>query len=246
MHPDSYLRNPWNIMDFVVVVSGFLPMLLPKTEDGAAKIDLSTLRTFRVLRPLKLVSGVPSLQVVMSAIAKAIGPLVNIALLLLFAIIIFAIIGLEFYGGALNKTCYDIRDLNVILTEVDSGMPCAEGPPEKAPMGSYTCSLKDRRTPAPYWANESVCLENWEGPNQGITSFDNIVLAMLTVFQCVTMEGWTPILYWTNDAIGNMFNWAFFMPLIVVGTELLSVYSPMVTTTTRWMYGVLVVSGLKF
>ena len=46
----------------------------------------------------------------MSAIAKAIGPLVNIALLLLFAIIIFAIIGLEFYAGALNKTCYDIQE----------------------------------------------------------------------------------------------------------------------------------------
>ena len=52
------------------------------------------------------------LQVVMSAIAKAIGPLVNIALLLLFAIIIFAIIGLEFYAGALNSTCYDIQDLS--------------------------------------------------------------------------------------------------------------------------------------
>ena len=35
-------------------------MLLPKTEEGGAKLDLSTLRTFRVLRPLKLVSGVPS------------------------------------------------------------------------------------------------------------------------------------------------------------------------------------------
>ena len=50
------------------------------------------------------------------------------------------------------------------------------------------------------------------------------------------MEGWTPILYWvnihilsqkyaqctlefqTNDAIGNIFNWAFFIPLIVVGS----------------------------
>ena len=52
------------------------------------------------------------LQVVMSSIAKAIGPLVNIALLLLFAIIIFAIVGLEFYSGALNKTCYDIRNLS--------------------------------------------------------------------------------------------------------------------------------------
>ena len=48
----------------------------------------------------------------MSAIAKAIGPLVNIALLLLFAIIIFAIIGLEFYAGALNSSCYDISDLS--------------------------------------------------------------------------------------------------------------------------------------
>lgn len=51
-------------------------------------------------------------------------------------------------------------------------------------MGSYTC---DPET--------SICLEKWRGPNYGITSFDNIGLAMLTVFQCVSMEGWTPILY---------------------------------------------------
>ena len=31
--------------------------------------------------------------------------------------------------------------------------------------------------------NVSVCLEKWAGPNAGITSFDNIGLAMLTVFQ---------------------------------------------------------------
>ena len=33
----------------------------------------------------------------------------------------------------------------------------------------------------------------------GITSFDNIGLAMLTVFQCVTMENWVPILYAVSD-----------------------------------------------
>ncbi|QQP56286.1 Uncharacterized protein FKW44_000900, partial [Caligus rogercresseyi] len=63
--------------------------------------------------------------------------------------------------------------------------PCFPGQEEKAPMGSYTCDI-----------TKSVCLEKWEGPNSGITSFDNIGLAMLTVFQCVSMEGWTPILYW--------------------------------------------------
>ena len=105
---------------------------MPQDDEGGGGggVDLSTLRTFRVLRPLKLVSGVPSkllwpcytilveikktfsgLQVVMSSIAKAIGPLVNIALLLFFAILIFAIIGLEFYAGALNKTCYSLDNL---------------------------------------------------------------------------------------------------------------------------------------
>ena len=40
-----------------------------------------------------------------------------------------------------------------------------------------------------------VCDTYWVGPNRGITSFDNFALAMLTVFQCITMEGWTTIMY---------------------------------------------------
>lgn len=35
----------------------------------------------------------------------------------------------------------------------------------------------------------------WIGPNDGITQFDNILFAVLTVFQCITMEGWTTVLY---------------------------------------------------
>lgn len=39
------------------------------------------------------------------------------------------------------------------------------------------------------------CSGYWEGPNNGITNFDNFGLAMLTVFQCITLEGWTDVLY---------------------------------------------------
>ena len=42
----------------------------------------------------------------------------QIGLLVMFAILIFAIIGLEFYSGALHKTCYAIDDLEEIVTEV--------------------------------------------------------------------------------------------------------------------------------
>ncbi len=55
-------------------------------------------------------------------------------------------------------------------------------------LGSYQCPP------------ESECRGYWIGPNDGITSFDNIIYAMLTVFQCITMEGWTTILYYVSTS----------------------------------------------
>lgn len=51
------------------------------------------------------------LQVVLKSIIKAMAPLLQIGLLVLFAIVIFAIIGLEFYSGTLHKTCYSIENI---------------------------------------------------------------------------------------------------------------------------------------
>ena len=48
----------------------------------------------------------------MKSILKALAPLMQIGLLVMFAILIFAIIGLEFYSGALHKTCYSIANLS--------------------------------------------------------------------------------------------------------------------------------------
>ncbi|XP_052754604.1 LOW QUALITY PROTEIN: voltage-dependent calcium channel type A subunit alpha-1 [Galleria mellonella] len=202
LHRGSYLRNVWNIMDFFVVITGIITQLPIVPE-----VDFRTLRAIRVLRPLKLVSGVPSLQVVLKSIIKAMAPLLQIGLLVLFAIVIFAIIGLEFYSGALHKTCYTLEDISEIMNDGDNPTPCNADDENLAPYGANVCKY-----------NKSTCLEKWVGPNRGITSFDNIGFAMLTVFQCITMEGWTAILYWTNDALGSAFNWIYFVPLIVLGS----------------------------
>nr|XP_029732767.1 voltage-dependent calcium channel type A subunit alpha-1-like isoform X9 [Aedes albopictus] len=135
------------------------------------------------------------------------APLLQIGLLVLFAIVIFAIIGLEFYSGALHRSCYSLEDISQIVKEGEFPTPCNADNDTIAPTGAYVCNSSD-----------SMCVEQWEGPNFGITSFDNIGFAMLTVFQCITMEGWTAILYWTNDALGSTFNWIYFVPLIVLGS----------------------------
>uniref|UniRef100_A0A4X2MC37 Voltage-dependent P/Q-type calcium channel subunit alpha n=1 Tax=Vombatus ursinus TaxID=29139 RepID=A0A4X2MC37_VOMUR len=189
-HKGSYLRNGWNVMDFVVVLTGILATV-------GTEFDLRTLRAVRVLRPLKLVSGIPSLQVVLKSIMKAMIPLLQIGLLLFFAILIFAIIGLEFYMGKFHTTCFEEVTDDI---QGESPAPCGTEEPAR------TCP------------NGTKCKPYWEGPNNGITQFDNILFAVLTVFQCITMEGWTDLLYNSNDASGNTWNWLYFIPLIIIGS----------------------------
>ncbi|XP_078326084.1 voltage-dependent calcium channel type A subunit alpha-1-like isoform X14 [Crassostrea virginica] len=207
LHKGAYLRNIWNIMDFVVVVTGIITMA------ASSQLDLRTLRAVRVLRPLKLVSGIPSLQVVLKSIIRAMTPLLQVCLLVLFAIIIFAIVGLEFYSGAFKNACFKIgtkgnSEDDIYIGDEANIRPCSNGEAKStADYGGFKCQ-----------ANMSECRSRWVGPNWGITSFDNIAYAMLTVFQCVTMEGWTEVLYYTNDAIGPYMNWLYFYPLIILGS----------------------------
>uniref|UniRef100_A0A914W0S6 Voltage-dependent L-type calcium channel subunit alpha n=1 Tax=Plectus sambesii TaxID=2011161 RepID=A0A914W0S6_9BILA len=205
-HPGAYLRNAWNSLDFVIVVIGLVSTVLSRMNIQG--FDVKALRAFRVLRPLRLVSGVPSLQVVLNAILRAMVPLLHIALLVMFVIIIYAIIGLELFCGKLHSTCVDANTGQ--LAQV-TPTPCGsqgsayhcEPPPSVASLGIQ-------------W----VCSSNttWHGPNNGITNFDNFGLAMLTVFQCVSLEGWTDVMYWVNDSIGREWPWIYFVTLVILGS----------------------------
>ncbi|XP_035378012.1 voltage-dependent L-type calcium channel subunit alpha-1C isoform X8 [Electrophorus electricus] len=212
-HPNAYLRNGWNLLDFIIVVVGLFSAILEQATKGdggtpiggkAAGFDVKALRAFRVLRPLRLVSGVPSLQVVLNSIIKAMVPLLHIALLVLFVIIIYAIIGLELFMGKMHRTCFFIRDGQKGAIAEEKPAPCA---PNSSAHGRH-CSPP----------NITQCYMGWEGPNDGITNFDNFAFAMLTVFQCITMEGWTDVLYWMQDAMGYELPWVYFVSLVIFGS----------------------------
>ena len=64
----------------------------------------------------------------------------------------------------------------------------------------FPCGLE---APARTCSNGTACKEYWTGPNFGITNFDNILFAVLTVFQCITMEGWVEILYNVSPPTGD-------------------------------------------
>ncbi|XP_022250017.1 voltage-dependent calcium channel type D subunit alpha-1-like [Limulus polyphemus] len=92
--------------------------------------------------------------------------------------------------------------INVREIAFENPHPCSEG------SNGYHCDAFQNLT----------CKEFWEGPNSGITNFDNFGLAMLTVFQCVTTEGWTSVLYDINDSMGNEWPWIYFVSLVIIGS----------------------------
>ena len=80
-------------------------------------------------------------------------------------------------------SCKYSLDISITGEMMSDPHPCSVEAP------GYTCDLLSEK-------NETwVCCDDWEGPNSGITNFDNFGLAMLTVFQCITLEGWTEVLY---------------------------------------------------
>ncbi len=182
-------------------MSAITDLLDQNSPDKNMSLDLKSLRAVRVIRPLKLVNGVPSLQVVLNSILRAMIPLLHIALLVIFVIIIYAIIGLELFCGIMHSRCEIKRNRSPDeMASLDASLdtwepfypidvPCISAAKAAAGSKGFAC-------PKPKDPNTTIeCRTNWEGPFFGIINFDNIGLSMLTVFQCVTMEGWTTILY---------------------------------------------------
>lgn len=84
----TYLRNPWNWLDFVVITSGYATIGL---EVG----NLAGLRTFRVLRALKTVSIMPGLKTIINALLHSFKQLAEVMTLTIFCLMVFALFALQ-------------------------------------------------------------------------------------------------------------------------------------------------------
>ena len=84
----TYLRNPWNWLDFLVISSGYLTSFI---DMG----NLAGLRTFRVLRALKTVSIMPGLKTIINALLHSVKQLAEVMTLTVFCLMVFALFALQ-------------------------------------------------------------------------------------------------------------------------------------------------------
>jgi len=53
---------------------------------------------------------------------------------------------------------------------------------------------------------------------RGTFSFDNILLSIMNIFQMITLEGWTDMMYIVRDAEGTIMYDLFFISCVVLGS----------------------------
>ncbi|XP_062421539.1 voltage-dependent T-type calcium channel subunit alpha-1H-like [Pungitius pungitius] len=103
-----------------------------------------------------------------------------------------------------------------------SGLHCAEVPPFReneqvcsvAPAASSVFGLTGAGTNACVNWNVlyNVCLAGAQNPNDGATNFDNIGYAWISIFQVVTLEGWSNIMFYVMNVYSS---WSVFYFIFV-------------------------------
>uniref|UniRef100_A0A3Q3MFT3 Sodium channel protein n=1 Tax=Labrus bergylta TaxID=56723 RepID=A0A3Q3MFT3_9LABR len=212
--PFTFLRDPWNWLDFSVIVMAYVTEFV---DLG----NVSALRTFRVLRALKTISVIPeTLWTLMK----------SVSLFAVFCLSVFALIGLQLFMGNLrqkcvrstahcfndtlptntsfvcnNKTWASLKD----FVNDEDNFYKVEGAKDALICGNGSDAGK--------CPDGFDCLKAGRNPNYGYTSFDTFGWAFLSLFRLMTQDYWENLYHQTLRSAGKTYM-VFFVVVIFLGS----------------------------
>ena len=235
----AFLRHGFNRLDFVAVVSFWIMFILSVlTVEGNRHLFLfRMLSCLRILRLLGLTSGtsvspccsypakpdwLKRSQVILRSLKKAAPMLVNVAFLIGFFWLLFAIIGVQAFKSSLKRTCVWYQNATEVLLNPSSpdgqnyitGNYTLNDPNNQVQFcGGYISPTNGSEMP---WLKgdllqngtgkhkgylcpqNSLCVEG-TGPYNGTVSFDNILQSLELVFVVMSANTFSDLLYYCTD-----------------------------------------------
>ncbi|KAF3910270.1 hypothetical protein ABW21_db0205254 [Orbilia brochopaga] len=198
----AFMRHSFNRLDFLAVVSYwiYLVLALAGLEEKYHLYMFRMLSCLRILRLLGITSGT---GVILRSLKKAAPLLVNVAFLISFFWLLFAIIGVQSFKSSLRRTCVWIDPAGVQPNYTQEFQFCGgyldarnlsempylypDGRPAEIKPKGYICPIN------------SLCLEG-QNPYGGTVSFDNILQSMELVFIIISSNTFTDLMYYTADS----------------------------------------------
>ena len=220
MEDYCYLRDPWNWVDFIIVISGLL-YFIPHF-----KVNINALRAFRLIRPLRTLSIFPSMKRFINSIFNCLNDLFDIIVILLFVFFFFALLGFAIFDNRFNYFCRTSKK------PIRGDLPLDPLYINKLCGGEVTCNGK-----------KDYCLSTWEfyydgryfipedypfqNPNlheasknkvftYGLINFNNIIHSLFVVVIVATSEGWVDLMFLMMDGYNYYVSLIYFFFCLVV------------------------------
>ncbi|XP_075318472.1 voltage-dependent T-type calcium channel subunit alpha-1H-like [Odontesthes bonariensis] len=188
------------------------------------------------LRPIRLISRIQSFRDLVSILLDSVPMLGNVLIVYLFVIHIFAVIGVQLWGGELRNRCFLGEDILTTYWDVlGSGRLVHHFPYLKRQLMVLYRSIEEASTLC--WLMlfyififgvvgmylfgcKFVYISPDGDPADDRKNFDSLLWSMVTVFQILTLEDWNLVLF---NAMASTSAWAAlcFIALIVIGKNVL-------------------------
>ena len=174
---DAYLRDSWNLLDFFVVIVGWILFIIEYALNGTKISGLAGLRAFRILRPLKTVKRFKGLKKLVTALLLALSHLGETGTVLFFFFLIFAIAGRQMWQGLFYRRCTNLNFGYLYSTH----------------KYHYMCSFDSDCAELETYGEKYVCTKGYINPDAGAFNFDSVLTGFVTIFAMATLEGWSDI-----------------------------------------------------
>lgn len=193
----SYIRDPWNVLDFLIIVGTLLSIYGVNVTASLNKpIYFSSLK---ILSPIRTIKSIPKLKNIIKTILASMPVLGEMLVILLLVFGVFALIGLHLFHGTFKQKCMPY-DTGRVSSDFDEELMC--GGINSCPIG-FICA-------------KSVLVN----PVSGIFSYDNFLESLLMVYIVTTEEGWSVAEVYSIKS----FSWSaiiFYTLLIFIGAYLM-------------------------
>ncbi|KAI9814449.1 MAG: calcium channel protein [Pycnora praestabilis] len=207
----AFMRHSFNRLDLLAVTSFWISFGL-SLAGLEAELQFYLFRMLSCLRILRLLGFTSGTSVILRSLKKAAPLLVNVAFLIGFFWLLFAIIGVQSFKSSLRRSCvwFDPEGIEPYVINNSSGtlqfcgghldnitgaeMPWLLRNPDTGILENGTTKHKGFLCP-----KNSFCIQG-DNPYNGTVSFDNVPQSLELVFVIMSSNTFSDLLYYTTES----------------------------------------------
>ncbi|KAI0739665.1 Ion transport protein-domain-containing protein [Daedaleopsis nitida] len=224
-----YLRHSWTRIDFIAILSFWVAFALATAGEERNAYHIGLFRAMSVLRTARLLAITSGTTTIMRSLKTARPLLASVAYFVLFAMILFSIIGIQSFKGSFRRACHlSVGEDDIPLEQLCGGHI---DPVTLQPVGYLDPEGKNAAVKGFICPLGQICKDNAESPEAGMQSFDVIYYAALQVVIVSSANGWSPLMYQMMDSEFFVSCAFFIVCIIVLNFWLINLFVAVITNT---------------